>query len=163
MSDNIFINENIKLTRIEITTLTENIISYNYIPFDTLKRFNKYLMKYKKMNTCYGEITECTIKIIVIDENNMNFNELYQLVNNSFYEPKINFDKIYQNIDDPQTVTFENNFQDALSEIIAETERLKQLTNNIEVTEMLSDDDISDNGEKGEIVNEEMFDTEINI
>ena len=45
MSTNIFIDENIKLVRIEIIALTEMIISYNYIPLETLKRFNKFLFK----------------------------------------------------------------------------------------------------------------------
>ena len=161
MSTNIFIDENIKLVQIEIIALTEIITSYNYIPLETLKRFNKYLLKYKKINTCYGEITEQNIKIFIIDEDSTSYNELYQLVNNSFYEPKINFDKIYQNINDPLTVTFEDNFQEALSEIIADTEKMKQNIGNIELTELLSEDDVSEGD--GGIVDKETYNTETNI
>ena len=163
MSNNIFMDENIKLVQIELIALVEIITSYNYIPLETLKRFNRYLMKYKKMNTLYGEITEHNIKLIVINDKNASYNELFQLVNNSFYEPKINFDKIYQNINDPLTVTFEDNFQEALSEIMAETERLKNTNGQFEVTEYLSDDDVSDNIEVGIIPDKDTCDTEKNI
>lgn len=173
MSTNIFIDENIKLVQIEIIKFNEIITSYNYIPFETLKRFNKFLLKYKKVNTCYGEITNNTIKIMIIHDDDTSYNELYQLVNNSFYEPKINFDKIYQNINDPLTVTFndnvlsvsleEDNFQEALSEIIANTEKMKQTIGNLELTEPLSDDDVSDHVIEGKIVDEETYNTETNI
>ena len=89
-------------------------------------------------------------------------NELYQLVNNSFYEPKINFDKIYQNINDPLTVTFEDNFQEALSEVVADTEKMKQTVGNVEFTELLSEDDVSEEGDGG-IVDTKTYDTETNI
>lgn len=162
MINNIFINENLKIIKIEYTSITNIIKSYNIIPYELLKKFNKYIDKYKKIDTFYGEITENNFKIEIIDENSSNYNELYLLVHNNFYEPNINFDIIFQIIDDPLTMTFDKTFYDAMNEIIVNTDRMKEKINDNTMTELLSDDDISDKN-TNKMVDLDTYITETNI
>jgi hypothetical protein len=156
----IFINDNIKLVQITYN----NITSYNYLNTDSINEFAKLLKVNKTIKTDYGIISEYNFKLAVIGENDPSYNDIYQLVNNKFYEAKIDFDKIYK--EKPLNIQDDYQLKQALLDIMTETEVLKKENKAITeliLTEYLEDDDVSEENEIVNATNLEEYDTITNI